>query len=437
MTSTLFELLVNLFDSWLGVYFVLKLNRGKPTDRPIFTMVSILLCFAVSTAYLYISAFSFMHSVIILAILLVFSFALRTGTLLTRILAPVVFELILIINSSLWSIVFSHLFSVSLAELFSQSSTARYLYVLCTKIVLSAVIFLTLRLLSAKHDFHTIDLVIYLASPAMSVFVLYTFIRISLRFDTSEFSAHIVMSILGLAALNLLSLFLFIRASQNAQARTELEIIKRQTELEHKNYTELGKLYQQLRTLRHDFRQHLIVLKQLMANNEPGEVDKYISDRETQLNNTAAIIHTNNRMMDYIINAKISANPDVTFLITGECAKLSEIDEFDLASLMGNLLDNAIEATEAHGEKLLELEFFIKNNYQNIICKNPITESILQNNPHFRSTKGRKGHGYGIKSMKKIVDEANGFIDFFEEESHFYVQIALPISAPLSANSSK
>lgn len=437
MTALLFELLVNLFDSWIGTYFVLKLNRGKLTDSPVLTTASILLCFGVSTAYLYISAFSFLHSVIILAILLAFSFALKTGTLLTRILAPVVFELILIINSSLWSIVFSHLFSVSLAELFSQSSTARYLFVLCTKIVQSAVIFLTLRLLSARHDFHTLDLVIYLASPAMSVFVLYTFIRIGLRFDTSDFSAFIVMSILGLAAINLLSLFLFIRASQNAQARTELEIIKRQTELEHKNYTELGNLYQQLRTLRHDFRQHLIVLKQLMATNRPEEVDKYISDRETQLSNAAAIIHTGNRMMDYIINAKISANPDVTFLITGECTRLSEIDEFDLASLVGNLIDNAIDATASHGEKLLEVKFFIKNNYQNIICKNPVKESVIQNNPHLRSTKGGKGHGYGIKSMRKIVDEANGFIDFFEEESHFCVQIALPILAPSSANSSK
>ncbi len=432
MTSFLFELSANLFDAWLGVFFVIKLNNGKVGDNIIPSTIGTLLCFAVSTIYLYISVFSFLQSVIIFGILLFCSFLVKTGTWATKILGPIIFEVTLIIIATILSFLFSYIFSMSLNDLFSIATMERYLYVICCKIIISATLMLILRFFATSLKFRLMDLILYIVAPLMTVFVLYTFMVIGLTYSLSSFFNQIIISVLGLAALNLISLLLFIKLTQTVQAKTELEVLKLQSELEQKNYAELGNLYQQLKTLRHDFKQHLIGLKQLITKKQLDDVNNYIDNTELELNKSASIIHTNNRMLDYIINAKISAHPNITFLVTGECSNLSNINEFDLASLFGNLLDNAIEEALKHDEKILEVKFFINNNYQNVICKNRISKSIIKNNPLFISTKTQKEiHGYGIKSMRKIVTEANGFIDFFEEEHHFCVHIALPIKSPV------
>ena len=428
MLSMIFEIMINLFDAWLGVFFVLKLNKGKFKDN-LYALPAIALCFTVSTAYLFISSFSALQSIIIFAILLGFSFIMKSGSLLTRILGPVIFELILIINSSLWSMFISQIFATSLSDLFAIFGLARIILIICCKITLTIILFLFIRLFSIKNTFRWIDLIIYLVSPLMTVFVLYTFMLIGLRLDVTAFHGHIIISVLGLATINIFSLLVFIHSTQREQLKHELDLLKQQIELEQKNYTELGNLYHKISSMRHDFKEQLIILKQLIADGELNTVKNHIDNVEHSLHHSGDIIHTSNRMVDYIFNSKITSNPDITFIITGECVKIDRIDELDLASLFGNMLENAIEATKQSGGTMIEVKFSIQGDYQNIICKNPLKESVIENNPQLETTKKEKDiHGYGVKSMKNIVKTSGGLIDFYEENSCFCVHIALPIN---------
>lgn len=434
MLSIIFEILINLFDAWLGVFFVLKLNNGKVKDN-LSALLAIALSFTVSTAYLFISDFSALQSVIILAILLGFSFMMKSGSLLTRILGPVIFELVLIINSSLWTMFISQIFATSLSDLFSIFGLSRIILIVCCKITLTIILLLFIRLFSIKNTFRWIDLILYLVAPFMTVFVLYTFMLIGLRLDVTAFHGHIIISVLGLATINIFSLLIFIHSTQREQLKHDLDLLKQQTELEQKNYTELGNLYHQIRSMRHDFKEQLIVLKQLVADGEFNTVKKQIDKVEHSLKHSEDIIHTSNRMIDYIFNSKITSNPDITFIITGECVKLDRIDELDLASLFGNMLENAIEATKQSGGTMIEVKFSIQGDYQNIICKNPLKAPVIEVNPQLKTTKPEKDiHGYGVKSMKNIVKAAGGLIDFYEENSCFCVHIALPINDQIDLN---
>ena len=263
----------------------------------------------------------------------------------------------------------------------------------------------------------------------MTVFVLYTFMLIGLRLDVTAFHGHIIISVLGLATINIFSLLVFIHSTQREQLKHELDLLKQQIELEQKNYTELGNLYHKISSMRHDFKEQLIILKQLIADGELNTVKNHIDNVEHSLHHSGDIIHTSNRMVDYIFNSKITSNPDITFIITGECVKIDRIDELDLASLFGNMLENAIEATKQSGGTMIEVKFSIQGDYQNIICKNPLKESVIENNPQLETTKKEKDiHGYGVKSMKNIVKTSGGLIDFYEENSCFCVHIALPIN---------
>ena len=107
--------------------------------------------------------------------------------------------------------------------------------------------------------------------------------------------------------------------------------------------------------------------------------------------------------------------------------ELADIDEVDLACLLGNLLDNALEALSLTKEPRLELCFFMENANRVISCKNSIAGSVLDKNKNLLSTKSDKSsHGFGIPVIRQIVAKYDGMCEFYEEDSLFCVTIVLP-----------
>ena len=96
--------------------------------------------------------------------------------------------------------------------------------------------------------------------------------------------------------------------------------------------------------------------------------------------------------------------------------------------MMGNILDNAVEAIENVTDKRIELYFAMQNSNRVIICKNTVASPVLETNKELRSTKNSgSAHGYGHLIIEKIVSDYHGMIDYFEESNMFGVQIVLPI----------
>lgn len=263
--------------------------------------------------------------------------------------------------------------------------------------------------------------------PFITLFNFYIYLQIGIKYDIKEYSGLIVFSVVALGIINVLIFILFRRALQNTSAKQELELLNSRSELEEKRYSEIGNMYQQLQITRHDLKDHLVYIDSLIAQKRYDEVEKYISDRRSELDSTRSVKHTGNRVLDYIINSKLENAKDISFIITGELRELKGIDDLDMASLFGNILDNAIEGTKGSADPSITLEFSVTGNYQNILCRNTIPASVLKDNPKLHTTKkeNRHRHGYGIKSIRRIVAKYNGMIEFYEEDGFFCVHIAL------------
>ena len=428
MWPLIIDILVNLFDAFLGVFFILLFCKCKFNEHRFISVITILICFSISTAYLFISTFSLLQSILIFLVLLFYSLKLRSSSFLQKFLAPIIFELVLITISTLCLMVYSYLFDYKFNDFIIEKSEIRYLSILSCKIILTFCLLVIVKVFAIKSTFRAIDLILYLFAPFMTIMVLYTFMQIGITYNINSYFTYIIFSVLGLTVVNSFSLILFIEASKNAQAKYELEIFTQQKELEQQKYSELKNIYEQIATQRHDFKKKLLGLKKLVEDGEFDALDSFINETETMLKAPIDYIHTNNRMIDYILNSKISANSNIKFIVTGTFENVNCLSELDIASILGNMVDNALEANNLNDSEIIEIDFFIKNNYQNIICKNPIKQPVLSNNPSLTTTKTDKTiHGYGIKSMKKIVESANGFIEFYEENNMFCVHIALPI----------
>ena len=142
------------------------------------------------------------------------------------------------------------------------------------------------------------------------------------------------------------------------------------------------------------------------------------------------LIRSNNSVLDYLINSKLSGLKETQIIISGTVSNFDDIEDTDLASVIGNILDNAVEAQEKiTGTKRIELLFRMKNDNRVIICKNTIEKSVLKNNKELRSTKkNTDDHGLGHQIVETILKKYDGWVDYFETEDMFGVQIMLPMS---------
>ena len=114
-------------------------------------------------------------------------------------------------------------------------------------------------------------------------------------------------------------------------------------------------------------------------------------------------------------------------MISGTIYGIDSFEETKIVALFFNMLDNAIEGLSGQNEKVIELAFSNIGVYWNVICKNPVLDSVLTENPDLKTTKNDKqAHGYGVKSMKQIVSSMNGMIEFYESDGCFCCHVALP-----------
>ena len=197
---------------------------------------------------------------------------------------------------------------------------------------------------------------------------------------------------------------------------------------EEARHNDASAVWDNVRKVQHDMKQHLTVMSGYLEQNEGDECQAYIQSLLPEIDQMGKLIRSDNAVLDYLINSKLCSLKNTRVIISGSVGGLSDIRDADLACLMGNILDNAIEAVEQVDEKRIELLFSKQNDNRIIICKNTVKESVLKNNPDLRSTKpSGDSHGWGHQIVEKIVSDYHGMIDYFEEFGMFGVQIIIPV----------
>ena len=189
-----------------------------------------------------------------------------------------------------------------------------------------------------------------------------------------------------------------------------------QRELIDIHHQEVETMYKQIRGWRHDYRNHIQTLKVLVENGNIEEVKEYLDKLDKDLNTIDTVIKTGNAMADAILNSKISLakSKDIKVIVDAHIPVKLKMSELDLCVIIGNLFDNAIEASKETKKKLLVLEIYnIKNTIKIIISNSFINRDIDRRNEKGFTTKG-KGHGNGLHYAKNILNK-NTWIESSQE----------------------
>lgn len=208
------------------------------------------------------------------------------------------------------------------------------------------------------------------------------------------------------------------------------QIAAYQSDLIQTHYVEVQNMYNQIRRWRHDYRNHIQVMKGYAAMGDMESIKKYLDELDADLSTVDTVIRTGNKMTDAILNSKISLAKTNHIPVTADAhvPVALKIAEIDLCIIIGNLFDNAIEASmELPDDKRSIRVYMDMKNTQLYMSFTNMTASKKQAklNGRFRSTKG-KGHGLGLISIDTIVERYNGYLKRNSEDGAFTTEILLP-----------
>ena len=137
-----------------------------------------------------------------------------------------------------------------------------------------------------------------------------------------------------------------------------------QRELIETHYREVENMYRQMRGWRHDYRNHIQLLKALAANGDMDGVRAYLDELEHDLSTVDTAVKTGNPMADAILNSKISLarSRNIPVRVDARIPVRLRMSELDLCCILGNLFDNAIEASLAlpEGERMIRVYMDMK-----------------------------------------------------------------------------
>lgn len=217
--------------------------------------------------------------------------------------------------------------------------------------------------------------------------------------------------------------------SENMDLKLSLEVIQKDYDKQKDMASEIKSLHKKTRTLKHDMKNHIMVITSYLNDGQYDQAKNYLSKISDNLNKMYTYIETGNSLLNYIINTKLQFAKENGIDVKAEIENLSfeQIGSVDFSALLNNLLDNAIEASLNSNDKKIVVNILRKRGYDTILVKNKINKSVLKNNPSLISTKkNEEEHGYGLKHINSIVDKYGAMLDIYEEEDFFCVYVVCP-----------
>lgn len=203
-----------------------------------------------------------------------------------------------------------------------------------------------------------------------------------------------------------------------------------QRELIETHYREVENMYRQIRGWRHDYRNHIQMMKVLAANGDMDALKVYLDELDTDLHTVDTVVKTGNPMADAILNSKISLarSRNIPTQVDAHIPVKLKMSELDLCCIIGNLFDNAMEASMALPEekRMIRVYMDMKGTQLYISFTNfTAAKKLSKVGKGFKTSKG-EGHGFGLVRIDDIVSRYDGYLSRNSEDGAFTTEILIP-----------
>lgn len=422
------EIVATVVDVLFLLWFITRFNDIPLQKRPLTALWAALLLVYQLTADCFWHGFDLLYMLGSFLIAVSFALSLKKRFDLWPIFSAMIFVIEpMLFNSLIYS--FFALFIGQMNTIMQGSqSSARVIYIIICKLVQFAFYKLMLLAFRKEKDLNVKSALLSFLFTVSTALGLGALMKIAAQSTSPETDILALVLAIILVLLNIISYIMINQVQRLLRHKYELAMLNKQRDFERSRMEEVNTIWSNIRKLKHDLKNHFGVVKGLLSEGKYDAGIQYFSELDNTVNSMGDLIKSGNTVIDYVINSKLSNLEGVQVLVSGYVGNFNDIDDIDMVSILGNILDNAIEAQEkVTGEKRIELLFLQKNSNRIIICKNSVGVAVLKNNKHLKSTKSAPEiHGLGHQIVESAVAKYNGLIDYFEENNCFGVQIVLP-----------
>lgn len=278
----------------------------------------------------------------------------------------------------------------------------------------------------------------YFCASSLLVSVLSVYCTLELMRMESVLSITALCVALGICflAVSLVLSYYLYRTMTDYEAKLEALRLSQREEIGHLQFLEATQLYEVTSKMRHEFSNHLLVMDALMQSRQYDEMRSYfqsVSDNMERLQNS---VRCGNSVVDALLSRKLMAAEErrIPFHIDAALPSHLALDCADLCSVLFNLIDNALEASEKLSRPEVWLRMRKNKNYICITVENAVDGDILRENPQMRTTKAEKErHGLGLAIVREIVEKYDGRFRVAIDGNRFVAQALLKDSPPLNS----
>lgn len=428
------KLIIDIFSSILEVlvlfYFfrhVLADKRDSPVIKVTINLFAIVL-FTLISSYMLTSNLA---PVLFFIVMTLYCFLLFKDRFIKKLLYSLLMYVLGILAEVVVGVILSVANNVSIES--AQDNVYFYLQGIIISKLLLFFIFRTIGLFefNNKMEINAKSILSIFIIPLSSVVNIYYFANIAFKTD-SVVSSSVLMIVTALTIISNVAIFYLLEGQMKLQGTEEmLRNMEKQYKIQADYYTKLKQNMLMSNKNVHDIKNFIVAISSYIDSQKTDKAQSKIEEFYRKIPNIKKI-ETGNDAVNALVQSKLKdVNEEIpNNTISIKIPEKLMIDDIDLCVLIGNAVDNAVEACKKLVDKksrTLEIKIFPVNGQLSMLFVNSKTKSVEKNTGIFRTTKSNSiMHGFGIENMKSICHRYNGTITFEQTEERFMVSILLP-----------
>lgn len=321
---------------------------------------------------------------------------------------------------------FVNILKVDAVRLVSAGDPFRVAMIMVAKLLLAAVV-----AVAAVFKDHVMLLqkvgVWILTAPCLAISLGVLLFKIIVEFykQTADI-VWIIWLLLLICALCIMSFWLAYGAYQGKQQKKRSEYLRKQMNVQQQTYKHQYENIRKVRKTQHDMKHRLVVIEQLLIEKDYERAQSYTKEFLAELDAVKEFKYGDNTLSTLLlIKEETARERGVRMEINAEAINTTRVSEMDLTMIVGNLLDNAIEAAEKV-EDHPEVYVIIKTkSVLYISVKNRVkdTDIIKTGKPDYTTKENTLLHGFGIACIRELVDRNGGRLDMEASDGWFRTEI--------------
>lgn len=244
--------------------------------------------------------------------------------------------------------------------------------------------------------------------------------------DYARFAA-----LIGFAAVYVLGFYYMVNMLEKESEMQRLRLLHEQTQNRMNLYQSMKERYEQQRRFFHDYKNQLSCIQGMIESGQTKEAMKYISGLNGNLSQGKLCVNTNHVVVNVMLNRKYQEACEkgiVIAIVSGDLSNLT-ISEEAIVTLLGNLLDNAIEACEKlEQNKVIQFKMVIEDKQLVLSIRNPVKEAVrIKDNRIVTSKRNKAKHGIGLLNVESVIRQNNGTSVLKCEDGWFSFAAMIPM----------